>query len=118
MELYSQQLLDKPKDFDENSLVALLGFYDQPLTGNDPINPAYRMSELAVNEIKGLRQVFIHTPTQAGIDRFLEDYPNAIIKDDGVLENPEEWRILAYPNENMADESTPLDNLYQGRGHS
>ncbi|CAN5202893.1 hypothetical protein BH09PAT1_BH09PAT1_1360 [soil metagenome] len=115
MELYSQQLITKPQGFDEYSFIVMVGIYDQPTNPTSPSRMVYKMYELAINVTQGLKQVFVEAPEQSGLDKFLEDYPNSVVQSDSTLNNPKEWSILVYPNEEMPDESTPLDNLFQGR---
>lgn len=116
MENFSKQFLTKPKHLKDKSLVALIGLYDQPVNGLDPMNPDYVMSQLAVNEALNLVQVYVEADNNGGLNKFKSNYPTHVIKPDGVLDNAENWEVLAFPSETMVDESTPLDNFYQARG--
>jgi len=114
--MYSKQILEKPKHLRKHSLIALIGLSDHPVNAVDPTNLPYMMSQLAVNDSAGLLQVYVEAERHGGLSRFKQDYPSAQVREDGTLENPEQWRVLAFSSEAMLDESTPLDNYYQVRG--
>lgn len=116
MDRFSQQILKKPKNLKEHSLVAILGIYDRAEKVYTPSGMPYSISELAMNELTGKKQVFVQADSNVKLNKFKQDYPNAEIQEGGILENPDEWRVLAYGSENMPDESTPLDKYYQVRG--
>ncbi len=116
MDKLNTELTTKPDNIDEYDLIAILGVYDIPQIELDFINPPFSKSEIAFNESSQKVQVYVTSKTEDGIDKFIEAYPDSDIKEDSTLENPDDWKVIAYPSESMPDESTALDNYFQVRG--
>jgi hypothetical protein len=116
MNKFSQEMIKKPKHLPTFSLLARIGVYDTPQVVENVFNRTYSKSEMAVNDITGTIQVYVLADTANGLNNFLEAYPNAVIESSSTLENPDDWKLLAFPSQGMPDESTPLDNYYQVRG--
>lgn len=113
--MFDKQMLKKPSHLPSRSLVAVIGIYDTPQTTRNVMTGIpYIKSELAVNERTGKVQVYVMADNNGGLQAFQQDYPNAEIKSDATIEDSDDWRVIAFPTEAMPDESTPLDNFYQG----
>jgi len=116
MENFSKQVLDKPNNLKDKDFVAIVGIYDTPKTVYEIGKQPYHKSELAFNENTGKVQVYIAADKISGLNQFKQDYPDAEIRENATLENPEDWRVIAFSSQLMPDESTPLDNYFQARG--
>jgi hypothetical protein len=115
-QVLQEQLLNKPKNLEKWDLIAIIKLGDVPQSKYTPVNLPYKMSELAVNDATGEIQVYVTASSPVNLNKFNADYPDAQIIEDSSLTNPEEWRLLAFPTEDVPDEATPLDNYYSARG--
>lgn len=116
MENYSKQILTKPSHIPDKELIAILGESKASKKLRMPHEMPYQKSELAINVRTGEVQVYVTAENNGGLQEFKKDYPDAVIREDATLDNPDDWRVLAFPMETMPDESTPLDNYYQVKG--
>jgi len=108
------QLIKKPSNLDEHDLIAVLDIYDTPLYIADPLNMTYTKTEIAVNESDGKVQVYVNSNTEEGIEDFKKAYPNAEIRYDDILPDPDRWRVLVFPSK-TSDEHTALDTFYKAK---
>lgn len=116
MEDLSTQVIKKPNHLKKKDLIAIIGTYDVPQTVTPIGVMYYEKSEIAVNETLGKVQVYVASGNNSGLDKFKEDYPNAEIRDSAALDNPDEWKVIAFSAQPMPSESTALDNYFQARG--
>lgn len=108
--------VNKPVNLAKHGLIAI---YDKGLTSKnlrDFMNMPYSINELAVNRVQEKVQVYILSDTKQGLKDFEEDYPSAELQKDAVLGNPQDWEILAFPNEPIDENSTPLDFYFHAYG--
>ena len=104
--------IDKPKNLEEYDLIAIIGVSDIPATTRGLTDIPYNKSDLAVNTVTQKIQVYVNSATEAGIQEFINDYPNAELRKDDTLSDHTDWRLLAFPHNAIITES-PLDSYYK-----
>jgi len=86
------------------------------LRPTDPMasNPPYITHVLAMHRATNRVQLFIEAKNQQGINKFLQDYPNAgVIQGDGTPDNHDEWEQLAFPTQ-VNNSTSPVEIFKRG----
>lgn len=103
----------RPENLEQFELIAIMGLRDTPKNPEDLADDSYNKSILAVNSVEEKIQVYVNAKNQKGLNDFKKAYPNAEIRADATLDEPEKWELLGFTRYMASEDETPLDVFYK-----
>jgi len=106
--------INKPEVLKEFDLIAIIDLHEQPTNLWLPENTPYHKSDLAVNFKTKKLQTYINSSTKEGLQKFIIDYPSAVVQENEMLVDDSDWNLLIAPRSAKPNETT-LDSYFRER---